>query len=199
MWATMLECHQCQNAIIKLVSRSCHLKISFQSESQCQAAFLLSVELRKLCSNFQNWMASHKAYLCSLNLWLHKCMKPLNRRKGSRKQSVVDVSPTWCAVAPIFTTCEIWIKLLGDLPTRDLEEAIEGLITDISHSIPHQDNVPKDGTGGEILASYAPADLLSSLMRFQEKLEAFSEVSLQKYIDLQKNIGAAKEMIWRKD
>uniref|UniRef100_A0A0A9A669 DUF632 domain-containing protein n=1 Tax=Arundo donax TaxID=35708 RepID=A0A0A9A669_ARUDO len=58
MWATMLDCHRQQRAIIKLVSRSYNLKISFQSESQRQAALLLSVELRNLCSNFQNWMVA---------------------------------------------------------------------------------------------------------------------------------------------
>ncbi|RLM84928.1 hypothetical protein C2845_PM04G34580 [Panicum miliaceum] len=173
------------------------LKVSFQSESQCQAALRLLVELRRLCSNLQYWMASHKAYLCSLNLWLHKCMKPLKRRKVSRKRNGVEVSLTGPAVAPMFTTCEMWIKLLDDLRTRDLEEAIEGLIADTSRSIPHQDKVPDDGNGGDVLAP--AADLQSSLLRFLEKLEAFSEISVQRYIDLQKNVSAAKERIWRKD
>ncbi|TKW36621.1 hypothetical protein SEVIR_2G452000v4 [Setaria viridis] len=199
MWATMLECHQSHCGIIKFAFRSCSLKISFQSESQCQAALLLLVELRKLCSNFQNWIASHKAYLCSLNLWLHKCMKPLKRRKVSRKRNAVDVSLTGSAVAPIFTTCEMWIKLLDDLPTRDLEEAIEGLIADTCRSIPRQGKVPNDGKGGDVQTSHAPADLQSSLLRFLEKLEAFSEISVQRYVDLRKNVSAAKERIWRKD
>ncbi|CAN6206525.1 unnamed protein product [Urochloa humidicola] len=102
------------------------------------------------------------------------------------------------AVAPIFTTCEVWKKLLDDLPTRDLEEAIEGLMADTtSCSIPHEDKVPNEG--GDILRSHAPADLQSSLLRFVEKLEAFSEISVQRYIDLQKIVSAAKERIWRKD
>jgi hypothetical protein len=100
----------------------------------------------------------------------------------------------------MFTTCEMWIKLLDDLRTRDLEEAIEGLIADTSRSIPHQDRVPDDGKGGDVLTSHAPAaDLQSSLLRFLEKLEAFSEISVQRYIYLQKNVSAAKERIWRKD
>jgi hypothetical protein len=36
----------------------------------------------------------------------------------------------------------MWIKLLGDLPTADLEAAIEGLVADISRSIPHKEKVP---------------------------------------------------------
>lgn len=126
-------------------------------------------------------------------------MKPLKRRKVSRKRNGVDVSLTGPAVAPMFTTCETWIKLLDDLPTRDLEEAIEGLIADTSRSIPHQDKVPNDGKGGDVLTSHAPADLQSSLLRFLEKFEAFSEISVQRYIDLQKNVSAAKERIRRKD
>jgi hypothetical protein len=61
---------------------------------------------------------------------------PEEERKVSRNRNAVDVSLTETAVAPIFTTCEMWIKLLDGLPTTDLEEAIEGLIADISRSIP---------------------------------------------------------------
>lgn len=89
----------------------------------------------------------------------------------------------------------MWIKLLDDLPTTDLEEAIKGLIADISRSIPHKEKVPNDKTGG---ASHAPIDLHLSLLRFIEKLEAFSETSVEKYIDLQENVRAAKERIWRR-
>ncbi|KAG8079263.1 hypothetical protein GUJ93_ZPchr0007g3284 [Zizania palustris] len=184
MWATMLECHQLQYAIIKLVSSKCSMKLSFQSDSQCQYALLLSAKLSKLCSDFQNWVSTHKAYLSSLNLWLHKCMKPLKRRKISKKQNVVDVSLTECAVAPIFITCETWLKCMDDLPTNELVKAMDDLIADV---------------GGEILRNNAPADLQSSLKTFLEKLEDFSVVSLQKYIDLQKNINTAKERLLRED
>uniref|UniRef100_A0A0E0EGC7 DUF632 domain-containing protein n=1 Tax=Oryza meridionalis TaxID=40149 RepID=A0A0E0EGC7_9ORYZ len=199
MWETTLECHHLQHAIMKLVSSKRSVKLSFQSESECQDALLLSAKLIKLCSDFQNWVASHKVYLCSLNLWLHKCMKPLKKRKGSRKQNVVDVSLTECAVAPIFTTCEIWIKLIDDLPTNELVKAIEDLIADVGRSFLHQEQVLNGETGGEILRNNAPADVQSSLMAFLEKLEAFSAVSLQKYIDLQKNIDEAKERFSRED
>ncbi|KAG0546414.1 hypothetical protein BDA96_02G445300 [Sorghum bicolor] len=113
-------------------------EISFQSESQRQARFLLSVELRKLNSELDGI--------------------PQGERKVSRNRNAVDVSLTETAVAPIFTTCEMWIKLLDGLPTTDLEEAIEGLIADISRSIP----------------------------------------LIEKYIDLQENVRAAKERIWRR-
>jgi hypothetical protein len=73
-------------------------------------------------------------------------MKPLKRRKVSRNRNAVDASLTETVVAPIFTTCEMWIKLLNDLPTTDLEEAIEGLVADISRSIPHKEKVPNDET-----------------------------------------------------
>uniref|UniRef100_A0ACD5YDT6 Uncharacterized protein n=1 Tax=Avena sativa TaxID=4498 RepID=A0ACD5YDT6_AVESA len=199
MWTTMLHCHRHQHAIIKLLSSSCKVKISsFESESQCQAALLLSAELTKLCSNFQNWIASHKGYLHSLNLWLHRCMKPLKKRKSSRKQNAVDVSLTECAVAPIFATCEIWTKLLDDLPTKDLEEAIEGLVIDIGSHLPQNLNQRLDQTLNdeqEVPRNDNTADLRSSLVTFVAKLEAFSETSLQKYLDLQKGIGAAKDRL----
>ncbi|KAM0855833.1 hypothetical protein ACQ4PT_049511 [Festuca glaucescens] len=200
MWATMLQCHRRQHAIIKLLSSRCKLEIPLDSESQCQAALLLSVELSKLCLNFQNWIASHKAYLHSLNLWLHKCMIPLKKRKGSRKQNVVDVTLTECAVAPIFTTCENWIKLLEDLPTQDLEEAIAGLTADISRHLPRHLNQGLDqmlNDEEEVPRDYTAADIQSNLMTFIAKLEAFSEIAVQKYIDLQKSIGAAKDRLLR--
>lgn len=201
MWATMLECHRSQHAIIKSLSSSCKVKILFESESECQAALLLTVELSKLCLNFQNWVASHKAYLHSLNFWLHKCMKPLKKRKASRKQNaVVDVSLTECAVAPIFATCEIWIKLLDDLPAKDLEEAIEGLVADISSHLPpcpdpRLDQTPNGENGEEAPGNDATADLLPSLVTFIAKLESFSEASVQGYIDLQKGVRAAKDRL----
>ncbi|XP_051213584.1 protein ALTERED PHOSPHATE STARVATION RESPONSE 1-like [Lolium perenne] len=198
MWATMLQCHRRQHAIIKLLSSRCKLEIPLDSESQCQAALLLSAELSKLCWNFQNWVASHKAYLHSLNLWLHKCMKPLKKKKGSRKQNVVDVTLTECAVAPIFITCEIWIKLLDDLPTQDLEEAIAGLAADIRRHLPRHLNQGLDQTLNdeeEVPRNYTAADIQSSLVTFIAKLEAFSEISVQKYIDLQKGICAAKDRL----
>ena len=200
MWATMLECHRRQHSIIKLLSCNRKVEIPFESDSQCQAALLLSVELTKLCSNLQNLIASHKAYLCSLNLWLHKCMKPLKKRKSySRKQNVVvDVSLTECAVAPIFTTCEMWMRLLDELPTEDLEEAVEGLVADISSYLPrHLDQRLDQSLIGErgVPGNDTTADLKSSLMAFIAKLELFSEISVQKYIDLQKGIASAKDRL----
>ncbi|CAM0907564.1 unnamed protein product [Alopecurus aequalis] len=200
MWATMLDCHRRQHAIIKLLSSGRKLNIPFESELQCQAALLLSVELTKLCSNMQNWIASHKAYIRSLNLWLHRCMKPLKKRKSySRKQNVVvDVSVTECAVAPIFATCETWMKLLDELPTGDLEEAIEGLIADIGRHLPRHLNQLLDLTvygEQEVPRNDASAGLQSSLVAFIAKLELFSEISVQKYIDLQKGVAAAKDRL----
>jgi hypothetical protein len=125
-------------------------------------------------------------------------MKPLKKRKSSRKQNVVDVTLTECAVAPIFTTCETWITLLDELPTKDFVEAIEGLIGDISRHLPRHLNQGLDqvlNDGEEDPRDDTTADLQSSLMTFIAKLEAFSEISVQKYIDLQKSIGAAKDRL----
>lgn len=204
MWATMLQCHRRQHAIIKSLSSNFKLEIPFDSEPQCQAALLLMVELGKLRSNLRNWIASHKAYLSSLNLWLHKCMKPLRKRKSSRKQNAaaVDVSLTECAVAPMFAACEIWMKLLDDLPTEDLEEATEGLVAGISRLLPrHSDQQLDETLNGETEGVDVPprddaaADLRSGLVTIMEKLEAFSEISVQKYLDLQKGVGAAKDRL----
>lgn len=158
MWATMLECHRHQHEIIKLVSNSNSMKVSIRSESQFQATLLLQVELNTLCSNFQKWIASHRAYLQSINSWLLKCVKSLqSRRKRSRKKKAEADPITKYAVAPIFKTCESWINLLdsynlpakdnsnlpandnNNVPAKHLEDAIKGLASDINRSMPRQE------------------------------------------------------------
>ncbi|CAD6203402.1 unnamed protein product [Miscanthus lutarioriparius] len=139
MWATMLECHRHQHDIIKLVSNTGNMKASIRSESQFQATLLLQVELNTLCSNFQKWIASHKAYLQSLNSWLLKCVKSLQKKRKSSRKKKVEADPiTKYAVAPIFKTCESWINLLDDLPT-DLEDAVKDLAAHINRYVPHQE------------------------------------------------------------
>lgn len=206
MWTTMLECHQHQHEIIKL-SSSGNMKVLIRSESQFQATLFLQVELSTLCSNFQKWIASHRSYLHSLNSWLRKCVKPLRGKKSSRKKKEADIPITKYAVAPIFKTCEKWMKLLDDLPTKDLEDAIKGLVADINHSVPRQEkrrsssrftfSLPHNGglnsETGEIHINDPPMDLQSSLEIFLGKLEVFSYVSQQKYMDLKKEIDKAKE------
>lgn len=209
MWETMLECHRHQHDIIKLVSNTGNMKASIRSESQFQATLLLQVELNTLCSNFQKWIASHKAYLQSLNSWLLKCVKSLQRKRKSSRKKKAEADPiTKYAVAPIFKTCESWINLLDDLPT-DLEDAIKDLAADISHYVPHQEkqrggskrtltlslsrSLRSNGELGEVHRSDPPMNLQSSLEIFLGKLEMFSDVSLQKYMELKEDISQAKE------
>ncbi|KAJ1297370.1 hypothetical protein BS78_01G370400 [Paspalum vaginatum] len=207
MWATMLDCHRHQHEIIKLVSNSNNMKVSIRSESQFQATLLLQVELNTLCSNFQKWIASHRAYLHSLNSWLLKCVRsPQNRRKRSRKKKAEADPITKYDVAPIFKTCESWINLLDELPTKDLEDAIKGLASDINRSMPRQEKQRGtskltfslshsgrlNGEMGGAHRSDPPLDLQSSLEMFLEKLEIFSDDSVQGYKKLKEEISKAK-------
>uniref|UniRef100_A0A0D9VTG1 DUF632 domain-containing protein n=2 Tax=Leersia perrieri TaxID=77586 RepID=A0A0D9VTG1_9ORYZ len=206
MWSTMLECHRHQHEIIKLVSSSGNMKVLIRSESQIQAALLLQVELSTLCSNFQKWIAYHRSYLQSLNSWLLKCVKPLRGKKSSRRKKEADTPITQFAVAPMFKTCENWIKLLDDLPSKDLGDAIKGLVADINHTVPRQEkrrggskltsslsrNRELNGEMAEIHRNSHPTDLQSSLGTFLWKLEVFSDVSLQKYRNLTDEINKAK-------
>ncbi|KAL5209481.1 hypothetical protein ABZP36_005104 [Zizania latifolia] len=183
------------------------MKVLIRSESQFKAALLLQVELSTLCSYFQKWIAYHRSYLHSLNSWLLKCVKSLRRRRSSRKKKEADIPITNYVVAPIFKTCENWIKLLDDLPTKDLEDAIKGLVADINHSVPRQEkrhgtskltsslsqNGDLNGEMAEIHGNSHPTDLQSSLETFLWKLEDISYVSLHKYRDLKDKINEAKE------
>ena len=201
MWATMLECHRHQHDIIKQVSNSGNMKVLIRSESQFQATLLLQVELNTLCSNFQRWIGSHRSYLNSLNSWLLKCVKSLKKKKKSRKKRDADFQITDYDVAPIFTICDQWIKLLAGLPTNDLETAIKGLVADVNHCVPRQEkrrggsrptfSVPHNGGWND--ENVPRADLQSSLETFLGKLVYFSNVSLEKYTELKVKIDKAKE------
>ncbi|KAL5218148.1 hypothetical protein ABZP36_018832 [Zizania latifolia] len=207
MWGTMHKCHRSQHEYFEQISRSGSMKVLIWSESQFQAALLLQVELSTLCSNFQKWIAYHRSYLHSLNSWLLKCVKSLRRKKSSRKKKEADIPITNYAVAPIFKTCENWIKLLDDLQIKDLEDAIKGLVADINHSVPRQEkkhgtskltsslsrNGDLNGEISEIHRNSHPTDLPSSLETFLRKLKNFSEDSLQKYGDLKETIEEAKK------
>uniref|UniRef100_A0A0D3FHV2 DUF632 domain-containing protein n=1 Tax=Oryza barthii TaxID=65489 RepID=A0A0D3FHV2_9ORYZ len=217
MWSTMLECHKHQREIIK--SSSSNTKVLIRSESQFQAALLLQVELNTLYSTFLKWIAYHRSYLHSLNSWLLKCVKPLRGKKSSRRKKEADTPITKFAVAPMFKTCESWIKLLDDLPTKDLEDAIKGLVADINHSVPRQEkrrgtskltsslsrsgstktissfsrNGELNGEMSEIHRNSHTTDLQSSLETFLEGFTEFSDVSLKKYMELAVDINKAKE------
>ncbi|KAG8063578.1 hypothetical protein GUJ93_ZPchr0003g16990 [Zizania palustris] len=207
MWGTMHKCHRSQHEYFEQISRSGSMKVLIWSESQFQAALLLQVELSTLCSNFQKWIAYHRSYLHSINSWLLKCVKSLRRKKSSRKKKEADIPITNYAVAPIFKTCENWIKLLDDLQIKDLEDAIKGLVADINHSMPRQEkkhgtskltsslsrNGDLNGEISEIHRNSHPTDLPSSLETFLRKLKDFSEDSLQKYGDLKETIEEAKK------
>ncbi|OEL21197.1 hypothetical protein BAE44_0017784 [Dichanthelium oligosanthes] len=183
MWATMLECHKHQHEII--------MKVSIQSESQLQATLLLQVELSTLCSNFQKWISSHRAYLNSLNSWLLKCVKSLQRRRKSSRKKKAEADPiTKYAVAPIFKTCESWIKLLDNLPTKELEDAIKGLATVIHPSMPQQEK--RRGNSKLTFSLPHSGRLQSSLEIFLGRLEMFSKDSLLGYMDLKEEINVAK-------
>ncbi|XP_062215760.1 protein ROLLING AND ERECT LEAF 2-like isoform X2 [Phragmites australis] len=129
------------------------------------------------------------------------------KRKSSRKKKIEADPITKYAVAPIFKTCESWIKLLDDLRTKDLEDAIRGLAADIAHSMPCQERRRRssklmfslshsgrlNGEMGGIHRNDSPTDLQSSLEIFLGKLESFSSKSLQKYEGLEEEIKNAKK------
>jgi hypothetical protein len=54
--------------------------------SNFQATLLVQVELNTLCSNLQKWIASHRAYLQSLDSWLLKCVKSLYTKEEEEFQ-----------------------------------------------------------------------------------------------------------------
>lgn len=212
MWAMMLDCHKHQYSIILVACNIGSTRVSIRSESHRQAATILEFELNSLCSSFTKWISTHKYYLQAINGWLLKCVFPLRHKSSRRKK--VEFSPQSDVAPPIFVTCRDWLKLLDELPTKEVADAIKDVVTVTTHFFPRQEKAhgssslsfslsrkagQHDELGEDIRRNEAPVDwslnydsLQSGLVVFLDRLKTFAESSVVKYEALQKSINAAR-------
>ncbi|XP_023766638.1 protein ALTERED PHOSPHATE STARVATION RESPONSE 1 [Lactuca sativa] len=217
MWETMHECHNSQLLIISSLQINSHNKISLQSDSHRQISIYLESELRTLSSSFTKWIGSQKAYVQSLNGWLHKCVPPQQSTKKKRRQQPLlrDYGP------PIYVTLGIWLEKLETLPTKEVADSIKDLAAEIDHfipqekaqgkfasaSLPWQKNVVKsdhhhhDPAGVNLLNDEFLEDrfdrLRLRLEGFLGQLSNFSGLSMEMFTGLQKAIQDRKAMYAR--
>ncbi|XP_072959585.1 uncharacterized protein [Typha angustifolia] len=213
MWAVMLDCHKRQYSIISIACNNGSTKVSIRSDSHRQATMLLDFELNSLSSNLTKWISSQKSYLQNINGWLLKCVFPLTN-KSSRRRSSVPFSPRKSIAPPIFVTCRDWLKLLDELPTKEVTDAIKDLAAVTTHSLPHHEKghsnsnlsfslSRREGKTDELQENFHrnefPVDLnlnydklQSSLTVFLDRLKSLAESSIEKYEALQKAIDSSR-------
>ncbi|KAG0489528.1 hypothetical protein HPP92_006391 [Vanilla planifolia] len=210
MWAMMLDCHKNQSKIISDVCIRSSTKVSASPELHQQVVELLQLELRSLSSSFTKWISAHKFYLQAINNWLLKCvlMAPAAKNKSTRRKSL-QFSPRKDIAPAIFVTCQDWLKLLEELPEKEVEDAINKLIEVAAQFLPRTER----GDGGlrstlsfsrkvneEIQREEETVDwslnydsLQSCLAVFFDRLKSFAESSLAKYEALQRSINEARD------
>lgn len=209
MWEVMHECHKSQFLIISSLHINSHTKISLQSDSHRQITIYLESELRTLSSSFTKWIGSQKAYVQSLNGWLHKCVPPQQSTRKKRRQqpSLRDYGP------PIYITLGVWLEKLETLPTKEVADSIKELAAEIdrfipqekahskmgNRSLPWQHAKSDDPAGVNLLNEEVLEDRNVSFDRLRLRLEGFlgqlskfSGMSEEMFTDLQKAIQDRK-------
>lgn len=205
MWMKMLDCHKQQYYIISASSNNSSTKLStVRSESHRQATLLLQFELASLCSSFTKWMTSHESYLQYINEWLLKCIIIVSLQHKSSRRRNTQFSPRRDIAPPIFVTCRDWLRLLEQLPSKEVADAIKDLVEVTSHFLPklEKGHGTKKGGGGryeELHVNETVVDwslkcdsLQSGMVVFLDRLKSFAEASVVKYVGLQKSIDEAR-------
>jgi len=207
----MLDCHKHQYNIIVAASNNGSTKLSeIRSESHRQVTMLLRFELTSLCSSFTKWISSHKSYLEAINGWLLKCIFLIPVRQKSSRRRNPQFSPRRSLAPPIFVTCRDWLKLLDELPSREVADAIKDLLDVTAHFLPRQEKghgtKRAGGSYEELQGHDAVVDwsmnydsLQSGLVVFLDQLKSFAEASLAKYELLQMSIAEARAAYERGD
>ncbi|XP_024976332.1 nitrate regulatory gene2 protein isoform X2 [Cynara cardunculus var. scolymus] len=210
MWEVMHECHKSQFLIIAAVQNNAHTKVLLQSDSGHQITVYLESELSTLSSSFTKWIGAQKAYVQSLDGWLHKCvpLQQSTRKKRRNQPSLRDYGP------PIYVTCGVWLDKLENLPTKEVSDSIKDLAAEIDHFLPQQEkgqgvhhrsmpwqhvNKKDDPAGVNLLREEVSEDRNVSFDRLRSRLEAFlaqlskfSGLSVEMFTDLQKAIQEKK-------
>ncbi|KAG0446637.1 hypothetical protein HPP92_028721 [Vanilla planifolia] len=130
------------------------------------------------------------------------------KNKSTRRKSL-QFSPRKDIAPAIFVTCQDWLKLLEELPEKEVEDAINKLIEVAAQFLPRTER----GDGGlrstlsfsrkvneEIQREEETVDwslnydsLQSCLAVFFDRLKSFAESSLAKYEALQRSINEARD------
>ncbi|RWW32947.1 hypothetical protein GW17_00002340 [Ensete ventricosum] len=203
MWKAMLECHHAQFITITLAYLMKSSTAAALGEPCRQALNHLINEMGSFSHTFSNWISAYKSYVEALSTWLQKCvLQPQERRKGRR----VIFPPRQAISPPIFVLCNSWLLGLKSLPSKDLCDSIEDIMSTLHDSFEQPTEVEQAGKmadepensrgfdGKQVQDCGRPSnldELKTGLTRLFDRLTKFSETSLKVHEDVKQGIEIA--------
>ncbi|RRT66463.1 hypothetical protein B296_00011377, partial [Ensete ventricosum] len=203
MWKAMLECHHAQFITITLAYLMKSSAAAALGEPCRQALNHLINEMGSFRHTFSNWISAYKSYVEALSTWLQKCvLQPQERRKGRR----VIFPPRQAISPPIFVLCNSWLLGLRSLPSKDLCDSIEDIMSTLHDSFEQPTEAEQAGKmadepensrgfdGKQVQDCGRPSnldELKTGLTRLFDRLTKFSETSLKVHEDVKQGIEIA--------
>ncbi|KAJ8510382.1 hypothetical protein OPV22_000816 [Ensete ventricosum] len=203
MWKAMLECHHAQFITITLAYLMKSSTAAALGEPCRQALNHLINEMGSFSHTFSNWISAYKSYVEALSTWLQKCvLQPQERRKGRR----VIFPPRQAISPPIFVLCNSWLLGLKSLPSKDLCDSIEDIMSTLHDSFEQPTEAEQAGKmadepenirgfdGKQVQDCGRPSnldELKTGLTRLFDRLTKFSETSLKVHEDVKQGIEIA--------
>ncbi|WOL18526.1 hypothetical protein Cni_G27323 [Canna indica] len=197
MWKSMIECHHAQFITISLAYLTKRSTDATLGERYRQALIHVKNEMSFFSCSFSNWINAYKSYVDALSTWLQKCiLQPQERRKGRR----VFFPPGQALSPPIFVLCKDWLLGLKSLPTKELSDSIEDVMSTLHGSFeqPVEDEQSgkvadepkciqgfegKEEQNHESLSTNLD-ELKAVLTRLFDRLTKFAEASLKVHEDV---------------
>ncbi|CAL9781759.1 unnamed protein product [Musa acuminata subsp. burmannicoides] len=203
MWKAMLECHHAQFITITLAYLTRSSTAAALGEPYRQALSHLINEMGYFSHTFSIWVSAYKSYVEALSTWLQKCvLHPQERRKGRR----VIFPPHQALSPPIFVLCNGWLLGLKSLPSKDLCDSIEEIMSILHDSFEQPTEAEQagkmadepencrgfDGKQVRDCGRHSNLDeLKTGLTRLFDRLTKFSETSLKVHEDVKQGIEIA--------
>ncbi|CAA3002094.1 Hypothetical predicted protein [Olea europaea subsp. europaea] len=207
MWKAMLKCHHNQYITISLAYHAKTTVGIVHGKTHRQIINQLLDEVEYFGLSFANWINSYTSYVEALNSWLQNCiLQPRERQKGRRA-----FSPRRALAPPIFVLCRDWSAGIKYLPSEEVSDAIKGFLSDLLHSVRHQQEESQEKATTEDLQNNEESEskhskdeeqsddrvsnlsgIQTSLTKVLDWLTKFSEASVKMCNDIQKKCEAAQ-------
>ncbi|KAL8229440.1 hypothetical protein R6Q57_014340 [Mikania cordata] len=192
MWKVMLECHHTQYITISLAYHMRKSKHGNLEETKKQIMDELQHKIECFGLSFTNMVNSQTSYVESINNWLQNCIIQPKERKRRL------ISPRRSVGPPIFVICQDWSAGIRSLPSQQLSDSIEALLSHLhQHSVNELDQkqtaLNEDTQNDDIMSSKLRS-MHSSLTKVLDGLTKFSECSLKMYEDIKQKSETAQNV-----
>ncbi|KAD7117530.1 hypothetical protein E3N88_04798 [Mikania micrantha] len=192
MWKAMLECHHAQYITISLAYHMRKSKNGNLEETKKQIMDELQHKIECFGLSFTNMVNSQTSYVESINNWLQNCIIQPKERKRRL------ISPRRSVGPPIFVICQDWSTGIRSLPSQQLSDSIEALLSHLhQHSVNELDQkqtaLNEDTQNDDIMSSKLRS-MHSSLTKVLDGLTKFSECSLKMYEDIKQKSETAQNV-----